>query len=838
MQSKLKSRGRSGKGGFIEKLYTFPDDRTRTTDREFQQKNAFLQSIVDDGGLDGRCCENQHLYHNQRFTVLYSLNKRKRWMLPELFEAAEDRLGDAQFPVSCLVRTATPALGPTDSYQDYHTARTAKPMVISLSMYPTTVVEAAEAGCEDLEKRKTRKGSKKNRLAHFSDCAIQVKNLTASQKGKSKISARKIDFGILYNVGVPIPSYHTSRLIRKQSLAHRRNESRRTKRAATPNIPLDLINDDCIEEDDALMTDSSNSNPLRDHESQKAFRQTFDLLELLERPYQPVRARSRPSSSVKTDSSDRFDFNPDIQTTLPAVETATVETTDNQSSSVRIRANEESQRTFHLSGSSESLSGSSDSLSVSSDNLSGSSDNLSSALRQSGLELTCLSAGQCEEGVAFLDVGLAVHVVLLVRRSLFGLLVCLKGPSAWLESLQELRTVSDIALLSFQARPSTGSDIPSSLEKCLTFHTVRSNSAAVLRPVLTNDETETSTTDLAAYSDCCPICCEGSEAIVRNVCGHGMCASCWKLHLVAKVSEGTANVKCPMPDCGHPVDPALVGLTVPWHTVEAWQNRHLDTTVATLQGKYCPTTSCLGIFLPETARSRGRHHIEKTLVHCQGCSKRFCWTCEEEWHWPSSCAAADAYRLLIAKQDDDPWLRYSQRARQVTTQTKSCPNCRQKMEKGEGCNHMTCFCGTEFCWLCLKRTDDEDYYSDHDCGKEKPFDSTKLKDVLVVVGREDSYRAAVELRSRRHDLWRAKQFDTSTKETLFYLYHVMEYVFAYESQLPISRRNTFSQGRPMLDLIFISDLIVTRYRDQRIRKTLAERARCAVLRLQDAFVSR
>jgi hypothetical protein len=35
---------------------------------------------------------------------------------------------------------------------------------------------------------------------------------------------------------------------------------------------------------------------------------------------------------------------------------------------------------------------------------------------------------------------------------------------------------------------------------------------------------------------------------------------------------------------------------------------------------------------------------------------------------------------------------------------KKCPNpnCKLPTEKIDGCNHMTCRCGTEWCWICCK----------------------------------------------------------------------------------------------------------------------------------------
>ena len=41
---------------------------------------------------------------------------------------------------------------------------------------------------------------------------------------------------------------------------------------------------------------------------------------------------------------------------------------------------------------------------------------------------------------------------------------------------------------------------------------------------------------------------------------------------------------------------------------------------------------------------------------------------------------------------------------------KECPNCGILIEKGEGCLHMECNCGTHFCWLCLEIHDEKNIY--------------------------------------------------------------------------------------------------------------------------------
>ena len=32
---------------------------------------------------------------------------------------------------------------------------------------------------------------------------------------------------------------------------------------------------------------------------------------------------------------------------------------------------------------------------------------------------------------------------------------------------------------------------------------------------------------------------------------------------------------------------------------------------------------------------------------------------------------------------------------------KRCPRCHMFIEKNEGCNHMTCLCSHQFCYVCL-----------------------------------------------------------------------------------------------------------------------------------------
>lgn len=68
------------------------------------------------------------------------------------------------------------------------------------------------------------------------------------------------------------------------------------------------------------------------------------------------------------------------------------------------------------------------------------------------------------------------------------------------------------------------------------------------------------------------------------------------------------------------------------------------------------------------------------------CGQQMCFQCGNPWHMGMTCEEAI----------DKDYEQYEQR---VTV--KRCPRCLSKIEKNEGCNHMTCSrCKNEFCWLC------------------------------------------------------------------------------------------------------------------------------------------
>ena len=100
---------------------------------------------------------------------------------------------------------------------------------------------------------------------------------------------------------------------------------------------------------------------------------------------------------------------------------------------------------------------------------------------------------------------------------------------------------------------------------------------------------------------------------------------------------------------------------------------------ATPNPVYCSNRGC-GAFLPPSLADGPDAFI------CIECNASTCQHCQSAFHPYRECAA-----------DVDT---QQARALAATRGWKACPTCRSMVEKSSGCLHMTCRCGTEFCYRC------------------------------------------------------------------------------------------------------------------------------------------
>ncbi|KAL7573157.1 hypothetical protein ACA910_018821 [Epithemia clementina (nom. ined.)] len=197
----------------------------------------------------------------------------------------------------------------------------------------------------------------------------------------------------------------------------------------------------------------------------------------------------------------------------------------------------------------------------------------------------------------------------------------------------------------------------------------------------------------------CAICYEDYEAdsMMAMPCGHQFCLDCWYDFCDNAVQEGPAavNTTCPQATCPEVVTEeemvrALGSKNAP--QLQKFLTYQLRSFVESNHlTRWCPGKGCERIACAESALAM---EADGNLASCDSCCTRFCMICGSEPHAPSSCKELDKWNEKCRNE--------SETANWILANTKSCPRCRSRIEKNQGCNHMTCSsCKHEFCWICM-----------------------------------------------------------------------------------------------------------------------------------------
>lgn len=201
----------------------------------------------------------------------------------------------------------------------------------------------------------------------------------------------------------------------------------------------------------------------------------------------------------------------------------------------------------------------------------------------------------------------------------------------------------------------------------------------------------------------CSICLEDINVSQMHeilTCRHRFCFPCMSQHVEVKLTHGCVP-SCPHEGCNIKltVDGCKQFLSSKW--VEVWTKRLEEAAIPESDKVYCPYPNCSALMtLSGIDRSRqacSSSHPFPTAIgctECKQCHKLFCIECRVPWHIGISCQeyqrrapqlhSVDAKFHLLAK--NSRW--------------KRCIKCKHMIELAEGCNHMTCRCGFEFCYVC------------------------------------------------------------------------------------------------------------------------------------------
>ncbi|XP_058078718.1 E3 ubiquitin-protein ligase RSL1-like [Magnolia sinica] len=189
----------------------------------------------------------------------------------------------------------------------------------------------------------------------------------------------------------------------------------------------------------------------------------------------------------------------------------------------------------------------------------------------------------------------------------------------------------------------------------------------------------------------CEICMETKpplEMFENKNCSHVFCTNCISKHVEAKIQENRAMVICPGLECKGVLEPDLCRPIIPAQVHERWETALSELKVLGSQRFYCPFKDCSALLIDD-----GGDLVRE--AECPNCRRFFCAQCKVPWHSGVGC---DEYQALNEDERGRDDLMVMELAK--TSGWTRCSHCKYIVEKTEGCIHMTCRCGFQFCYRC------------------------------------------------------------------------------------------------------------------------------------------
>ncbi|XP_043720464.1 probable E3 ubiquitin-protein ligase RNF217 [Telopea speciosissima] len=183
----------------------------------------------------------------------------------------------------------------------------------------------------------------------------------------------------------------------------------------------------------------------------------------------------------------------------------------------------------------------------------------------------------------------------------------------------------------------------------------------------------------------------GGRDVFRNMttCRHSYCRDCIGKHVASKIQENAKLVKCPDLNCKTVLEPHHCRSVVPDEVLVRWSTTLCDSLILGSSRFYCPFKDCSGVMQVDNEGEVIR------ASECPYCRRLFCAHCKVPWHSEISC---EEFQRLDKNDTTRQDLMAVELAKKL--RWKRCPQCSFFVEKRDGCLHITCRCGFEFCYRC------------------------------------------------------------------------------------------------------------------------------------------
>ncbi|CAG8951125.1 hypothetical protein HYFRA_00006523 [Hymenoscyphus fraxineus] len=181
----------------------------------------------------------------------------------------------------------------------------------------------------------------------------------------------------------------------------------------------------------------------------------------------------------------------------------------------------------------------------------------------------------------------------------------------------------------------------------------------------------------------CVICLDEnlpSSQVALRPCGHTYCGPCVQEHFDKSLQDESIF---PPACCDQEIIPEEVNSFLRHGTRRHFYEKKIEFLTPHNRRVYCSNTDC-ATFIPMDT-----HDLINNDATCQKCHTITCIMCKEGNHWGVECTEDHALNRVLEIGREEGW--------------KRCENCHNMIDLSQGCFHITCVCGHEFCYLCGAR---------------------------------------------------------------------------------------------------------------------------------------
>ncbi|KAF9007107.1 hypothetical protein BDQ17DRAFT_260716 [Cyathus striatus] len=184
----------------------------------------------------------------------------------------------------------------------------------------------------------------------------------------------------------------------------------------------------------------------------------------------------------------------------------------------------------------------------------------------------------------------------------------------------------------------------------------------------------------ACSSFWCTACTDAildDETHLRAPCGDIYCYMC----TLRMVDAATSDVSLfPLSCCQRVIPSEDIATILPPDKRPSFRDKTTEHTTNILYRVYCPIPTCT-TFLGSSKGYEGNWL-------CTSCKLDICGKCKQQAHPGDTCQGYVGSILLKELVQSQAW--------------QTCPKCKAVVERTYGCDHMSCRCGTQFCYRCAK----------------------------------------------------------------------------------------------------------------------------------------